>query len=307
MIGVFDSGHGGLTVLRALTARFPDQEFTYFGDHAYAPYGMRSTEEIYQLTRRRVAFLIDRGCRLVVLACNTASAVALRRLQQEWLPVHAPDARILGVFIPVIEALSGQEWSVAGPSRLSPRRIAKTVGVFATRKTVESGAFRTELQERVRGIKVIQQGCPRLAESIEKALDPDLLKGGVRRYCEQMLAKAGRTPIELVVLGCTHYPLVRDYFEAALPPKTPIMDQPSIIADSLARYLDRHPEFRTPVPVPAQVTYLTSGDPAIVTSTAAGLFGEAISFRYFRDDTEPAAEQEPGPTGQSEEMEEETQ
>ncbi|HAJ21772.1 MAG TPA: glutamate racemase, partial [Rhodospirillaceae bacterium] len=106
MIGVFDSGHGGLTVLRALAASLPEERFVYLGDHAYAPYGMRSDTEIYQLTRRRVKDLIDRGCRLVIIACNTASAIALRRLQQEWLPGYAPTCRILGVFVPMVEALT---------------------------------------------------------------------------------------------------------------------------------------------------------------------------------------------------------
>ncbi|MDW3207731.1 MAG: aspartate/glutamate racemase family protein [Alphaproteobacteria bacterium] len=291
MIGVFDSGHGGLTVLRALTATLPDERFLYLGDHAYAPYGMRSNEEIYQLTRRRIADLFDRGCNLVVLACNTASAVALRRLQTEWLPSVAPEKRILGVFVPVVEALTAQDWYVRGPSPYAPPRAARTVGVFATRRTVESRSFPNEIKARAPSMSVIQQPCPRLAEAIEEGLNEDALKRGVERYAGQLLAKAGRTQIDLVVLGCTHFPLVGDYFRGALPKEIRVMDQPDVVAQSLVSYLSRHPEFRRDPSEAPGLTLLTSGDPETVSTIAARFYGAEVSFHHLSGATaaKPAA------------------
>lgn len=281
MIGVFDSGHGGLTVLRALTATLPDERFLYMGDHAYAPYGMRSNEEIYQLTRRRIADLFARGCDLVVLACNTASAVALRRLQKEWLPATAPDKRILGVFVPVVEALTAQDWYVRGPSPYAPPRAARTVGIFATRRTVESRSFPDEIKARAPSISVIQQPCPRLAEAIEEGLSEEALKRGVERYAGQLLAKAGRTQVDLVVLGCTHFPLVGDYFRAALPKDIRVMDQPDVVAQSLAAYLARHPEFKRRPDESPGLSFVTSGDPESVSAIAGRFYGAAAPFHHI--------------------------
>lgn len=298
MIGVFDSGHGGLTVLRALHAALPDERFLYLGDHAYAPYGMRSDEEIYQLTKRRVADLIERGCNLVLLACNTASAVALRRLQREWLPRAAQDCRLLGVFVPVVEALTAQDWYVRGPSPYAPLRPAQNIGIFATKRTVESQAYPTEVKARAPGVSVLQQSCPRLAEAIEEGLDADLLKGGVTRYCEQMLAKAGRSKLDIIVLGCTHFPLVEAYFKEALPRDVRLLDQGAVVAQSMIPYLERHPEFRRkPDEVPG-VSLLTSGDPQTVAPIAERFYGAPTPFHHISgvETTRPeeASEEDPG-------------
>jgi len=146
MIGVFDSGHGGLTILDELSAALPRQTFVYLGDHAHAPYGSRSGAEIYELTRRSVERLFEMGCRLVILACNTASAIALRKLQQEWLATHWPDHRILGVVVPTIEAITAVTWlkrhahlpDRVGHVERTAIRPARVVGVFATPATVRS-------------------------------------------------------------------------------------------------------------------------------------------------------------------------
>ncbi|NMM44134.1 glutamate racemase [Rhodospirillaceae bacterium KN72] len=293
MIGVFDSGHGGLTVLRALVDALPQQRFLYLGDHGFAPYGMRSNEEIYQLTRRRVGELISRGCRLVIIACNTACAVALRRLQQEWLPKHAPDCRVLGVFVPMIEALTGQEWHVQGVSAYSPKRPPQTIAVFATRRTVESGAFPAEVKLRARHLKVIQQSCPRLAEAVEEGLDDDLMRRAVARYCDQLLAKAGSAKIDIVVLGCTHYPILEAHFRAALPPDTRLMSQPDIVAKALVQYLGRHPEFRDTGTEHSTVEFLTSGDPQKVREVSSRFFGADLDFRHLSGWAEPKPEPVP--------------
>jgi glutamate racemase len=250
------------------------------GDHAYAPYGMRSVEEIYQLTKRRLRDLADRGCKVIILACNTASAIALRRLQQEWVPDYAPDVRVLGIFVPVIEALSAQSWYVRGPSPYAPLQPARTIGFFATQKTVESGAFPAEMKRRAPHVSVIQQPCPRLAEAIEEGREADVLKRGVARYCEQMLAKAGRKKLDLIVLGCTHYPLVQDYFIEALPAETRIMDQAGLVAESLKDYLERHEDLDVNQDA-HHLEFLTSGDPDLVSSKAELFSGEKTLFNYI--------------------------
>ncbi len=158
MIGVFDSGSGGLTVLRALVTRLPEQRFVYLGDHAHAPYGDRDPEEIYELTRLNVERLFGLGCSLVILACNTAAAVALRRLQQTWLQQHYPQQRVLGVLVPVVEAVTRVPWQTKEPTAES-ERAASRVAIFATARTVESGAYPREIVCRAPAISVLQQAC----------------------------------------------------------------------------------------------------------------------------------------------------
>src|SRR5690606_22041427 len=161
MIGVFDSGHGGLTVLHALTRRLPGEAFIYLGDHGNAPYGPRPEEEIYALTLAAVERLFAEGCGLVLLACNTASAIALRRLQQEWLPSAAPERRVLGVFVPMVEVLAGVPWCDGAPvppfltsGLVEPDGM---VAVFATQRTIHSGAYPFEIGLRAPHMRVVSQ------------------------------------------------------------------------------------------------------------------------------------------------------
>lgn len=300
MIGVFDSGIGGLTVLRALAERLPEERFCYLGDNAYAPYGARPADEIYALTRRGIDRLFREGCGLVVLACNTAAAVALRRLQQDWLPKAWPDRNVLGVFVPVIESLSGVPWTAPGPTRYSPRRPARTVALFATRTTVQSDAFGRELKARARGLTVLSQACPRLAQAIEEGWADEDIDRGIARYVGALMAKAGGTPIDLVVLGCTHYPLVQEIFARHLPPGVTMLDQPQICADGLADYLARKPHFARKEDEPAgEITFLTSGDPDAIATNAERFYGRPVAFRHI---TAPpaarAAPPAPGPDGE---------
>ncbi|MCR9220768.1 MAG: glutamate racemase [Alphaproteobacteria bacterium] len=288
MIGVFDSGVGGLTVLRALVARLPEERFLYLGDHAFAPYGRRPADEIYALTRRAVDRLFREGCGLVVIACNTASAVALRRLQQAWLPTAWPDRNILGVFVPVIEALSGRKWTAPGPTRYSPRRPARTVAVFATRTTVQSNAFGRELKARAPHLTVLQQACPRLAEAIEEGWAQEDIDRGIARYVGAVMAKAGGTPVDLAVLGCTHYPLVQDLFRKHLPEGVTMLDQPTLCADGLADYLGRRKRFARRADEPAGASrFLTSGDPEAIALISERFFGAAVPFEHLRGDLPP--------------------
>ncbi len=281
MIGVFDSGHGGLTILHALTARLPGHRYVYLGDHAHAPYGARDVEAIYELTRDNVERLFSIGCRLVLLACNTASAVALRRLQQSWLPHAAPDNRILGVVVPTIEAVTKVPWHVTSPPS-GQAHEAKSVVVYATRRTVESGSYRYEIGLRAPAVTVLQQACAGLVDRIEL----DAPEAEIARMVAGFVAAsligigAGTEPSvpDTAILGCTHYPLVATHFAAALPPGVEILDQPDIVADSLGRYLSRHPEFDAPDPANPEPRFFTTGDPARIDPLASRFFGRAVSF-----------------------------
>jgi len=285
MIGVFDSGHGGLTVLHALSERLPREAFTYLGDHAKAPYGPRPPEEIYELTRAAVERLFEAGCLLVLLACNTASAIALRRLQQDWLPAAAPERRVLGVFVPMVEALSAVSWrdGSAVPGCV-PRPVPADglVAVFATQRTIHSAAYPFEVGLRAPRMRVIGQACPQLVAAIEADAPEAVLRELVAGYVAEMLQQTrGRMP-DAVVLGCTHYPLVAHLFAAALPPGLRLLDQPSIVADSLADYLARHDRFAAAPGEAGQRRFLTTGEPAKVSAFASRFFGAEVRFEKAR-------------------------
>lgn len=277
MIGVFDSGHGGLTILHALTERLPREAFTYLGDHGNAPYGPRPEEEIYALTRTAVERLFDEGCLLVLLACNTASAVALRRLQQTWLPEAAPERRVLGVFVPMVEALAGVSWrdgtKVSG--LVAPDGM---VAVFATQRTIHSGAYPFEVGLRAPHMRVVSQACPNLVAAIEADEPESLLRELVQGYVADMLHQTeGRAP-DAAVLGCTHYPLVAHLFAEALPAGVTLLEQPRIVADSLAEYLSRHDRFTAAPETAGSRRFLTTGDPAKVSAFASRFFGAEVKF-----------------------------
>ena len=208
-VGIFDSGLGGLTVLNALTRRLPDVPFVYFGDNAHTPYGVRDADDIYDLTTHGVQCLFDQGCDLVILACNTASAAALRRMQEGWVP---EGKRVLGVFVPLIEALTERKWGDNSP----PREVGvKHVALFATPATVSSRAFQRELAFRAIGVDVEAQPCAGVVDLLEMG-DMILADALVRSHVESLLRRMPRP--EAAILGCTHYPLVEDVFREALGP-----------------------------------------------------------------------------------------
>lgn len=277
MIGVFDSGHGGLTVLHALTERLPREAFTYLGDHGNAPYGRRSEAEIYDLTLAAVERLFAEGCLLVLLACNTASAIALRRLQQGWLPEAAPERRVLGVFVPMVEILAGVSWrdGTKVPGKVSPDGM---VAVFATQRTIHSGAYPFEVGLRAPHMRVVSQACPQLVAAIEADEPEQVLRGLVAGYVAEMLQQTQDRAPEAAVLGCTHYPLVAPLFAEALPDGVQLLDQPTIVADSLAEYLSRHDRFTAAPGEAGHRRFLTTGDPERVSAFASRFFGAEVTF-----------------------------
>ena len=266
-VGVFDSGLGGLTVLEALMRRLPDVPFVYLGDNAHTPYGTRTPDDIYRLTCAGVDRLWAEGCDLVILACNTASAAALRRMQETRVP---PDKRVLGVFVPLIEALTERQWGDNSP----PREVAvKHVALFATPATVSSRAFQRELAFRAIGVDVEAQPCGGLVDAIEEG-DMILAEALVRSH---VAALKRRMPApQAAVLGCTHYPLMLDAFAEALGPDVQLFSQPAIVAESLADYLTRRPAMVGPG---RTAGFLTSGDARAVGAHATRFLRRAIAFR----------------------------
>ncbi|MGY6549249.1 MAG: glutamate racemase [Roseinatronobacter sp.] len=266
-VGIFDSGLGGLTVLGALVKRLPDVPFVYLGDNAHAPYGVRDAEDIFSLTCTNVERLWDEGCDLVILACNTASAAALKRMQETWVPA---DKRVLGVFVPLIEALTERQWGDNSP----PREVAvKHVALFATPATVSSRAFQRELAFRAIGVDVEAQPCAGVVDAIEQG-DMQLAEALVHSHVEALLRRMPRP--EAAVLGCTHYPLVEDAFRAALGPKVSVYSQPDLVAASLDDYLLRRPEM---LGQGRESAFLTTGDPANVSRKATQFLRRQIAFR----------------------------
>jgi glutamate racemase len=245
MIGVFDSGFGGLTVHRALIEALPERDFLYLGDNRNAPYGMRPPIDVLNLTCGALERLFAEGCTLVVVACNTASTVALRWIQQQWLPVRRREdgiaRNVIGIVVPTIEAATGIGCGEDGDLAEAVRQFG-AIAVFATRRTVESDCYPIEIRKRRPDISIAQQACPELAGSIERGVPRRELEALVDRYVGELLERLGAAP-ERVILGCTHYPLVADLFAAALPSGVRMIHQPDATARALKAYLDRHPEY----------------------------------------------------------------
>jgi glutamate racemase len=263
---VFDSGLGGLTVLDAVARRMPATPFVYLGDNAHAPYGVRTADDVFALTCAAVERLWAEGCDLVVLACNTASAVALKRMQETWVP---RDKRVLGVFVPLIEALTERQWGDNSP----PREVAvKHVALFATPATVASRAFQRELAFRAIGVDVEAQPCGGVVDAIEQG-DEMLAEALVRSHVEALKRRMPNP--QAAVLGCTHYPLMQHVFAEALGPGVKVFSQAGLVAEALSDYLDRRPEFRGPGQT---ARFLTTGDPRAVGDRATQFLRRKVPF-----------------------------
>ena len=227
-IGVFDSGYGGLTILQQLRKSLPERDFIYLGDNARAPYGSRSFDVVYEFTRQAVVRLFEMGCDLVILGCNTASAKALRTIQQNDLPLIDPTKRVLGVIRPTVEIIGNLTKS-------------RHVGVVATEGTVRSESYELEIAKLHPDIKVTGQACPLWAAIVEAGeADSEGAEYFVRKRIHQLL---DRDPlIDAIILGCTHYPLLMNALRKAVPDGIRIVSQGKYVAASLVDYLHRHPE-----------------------------------------------------------------
>ncbi|MCB1483943.1 MAG: aspartate/glutamate racemase family protein [Hyphomicrobiaceae bacterium] len=278
MIGVFDSGLGGLTVLRELVSRFKHADFVYLADHANVPYGNRPSDEVVDLTRNAVEELYRRGARLVLLGCNTATAVALRTLQQQWLPFSpwAGTHNVLGIVAPTVEAATQTPWAVTSP-QYPQKYNTDTIAVFGTTRTISAGVFPEEIRKRCPKVTVIQQICSELAGAIEAEKPADELDRLVAEGVAGVLAQAGSIPPHRAILGCTHFPLVEHLFRRHLPPFTRILSQPEVVADSFEDYLHRRPSYLEGSDG-GRLTLLTTGDPADISRVARVFWPEVAAF-----------------------------
>ena len=265
-IGVFDSGFGGLTVLRALVNKLPQYDYLYLGDNARAPYGSRSFETVHRYTLECVEWLLAHNCPLVILACNTASAKALRTIQQNDLEKLNPTARVLGVIRPTTE-------SIGNYSR------TKSIGILATAGTVASGSYPIEIETFFPNLKVAQQACPMWVPLIENNEHNNsgaafFIKKDVGALLKQDAA------IDTVLLACTHYPLIKNEIAAAVPAHVQVLSQGDIVANSLQNYLQRHPEIESRISKEGQRLFYTTDDPQAFNKQAQTFFGEAITSHH---------------------------
>jgi len=278
-IGVFDSGVGGLTVHHRLVERFPQADFVYLADQANAPYGGRPGEEIVELTKAGCVRLFAEGCDVAVLACNTAASVALRRLQQTWLPGYRRElgrpVNVLGIVVPTIEAATGLPWEHEAQWREEKAEKLEVLGVFSTPATTKSRVYEIEIDKRRHDVAVFSEPCPELARMIEAGASRSELAEVIQGHVKALSLRIGRAP-DRAILGCTHYEIVADLFQAALPPGTPLIRQPDATADALERYFARHPEF---APGTSAVRrFLTTGEPGAQNSLVETFWGGALSF-----------------------------
>jgi glutamate racemase len=267
-IAVFDSGYGGLSVLKAIVKHMPEYDFIYLGDNARAPYGNRSFETVYQYTREAVNWFFSRGCPLVILACNTASAKALRTIQQQDLVESRTPNRVLGVIRPTTE--------VAG--LLSK---TKQIGILATSGTVASESYPIEIKKFFPEINVYQQACPLWVPLIEN--NEHLGPGAdyfVKKYADELMAQSVK--IDTVLLACTHYPLLMDKLRAYFPENIKLVAQGDIVAESLLKYIKNHPEIDSRCSKKAALTFYTTDDCSDFDRHAGYFYGEGVrSERVF--------------------------
>ncbi len=260
IIGVFDSGLGGLTVFKYFLKDLPNYNYIYLGDNARLPYGAKSPETIYNYTREAVEFLFKSGCNLIIIACNTASAQALRRLQQEYLPKHYPDRRILGVVIPLVEAIANN-------------KKYKHVGVMGTKATINSNAYKHELQKINPTLKVEQQSAPLLVPLIEEGwMEKPETKMILKKYLRPLKIKQ----IEALILACTHYPFLYKETVKIMGKKIAVPHPGEIIAASLKKYLARHSDLGLKENKKPETKYYTTDDPKLFKELAEKFLEQKI-------------------------------
>jgi glutamate racemase len=266
-IGVFDSGYGGLTVLKEITEKLPQYDYVYLGDNARAPYGGRSFDTVYQYTLQSVEWFFKMGCPLVIIACNTASAKALRTIQQNDLPLMGPDKRVLGVIRPTTEIIGN---------------YTKTnqVGILGTRGTVHSNSYPTEIAKFFPGITVLQQACPMWVPLIEN--NEHLSAGAdyfIKKNIAQLLNQAA--DIDTILLACTHYPLLLEKLQQYVPAGTTLLSQGHIVAKSLQEYLAKHRSLDEKCTKNGKVSFYTTDSTEDFDKQGAAFYGKPIISTYL--------------------------
>ena len=266
-IGVFDSGYGGLTVLKELVAHLPNYDYLYLGDNARAPYGSRSFNTVYDYTLECVKYLFNRGCPLVILACNTASAKALRSIQQRDIALHYPDKRVLGVIRPTTEVIG--HYSKSGH-----------IGIFATSGTVSSNSYPIEIKKFFPQLNIYQQACPIWVPLIE---NNELDNVGTHYFVKEHINKlfAQSRDIDTIILACTHYPILKPIIEKYLPTNIQLLTQGVIVAHSLKDYLHRHQAMNARISKHKRIDFLTTDSTEIFNNHASFFFGAEVKSEHL--------------------------
>jgi glutamate racemase len=267
-IGVFDSGYGGLTILSEIKKRLPEYDYLYLGDNARAPYGPRSFDVVYEFTLEAVNELFSRGCELVILACNTASAKALRTIQQKDLPSIDPDKRVLGVIRPSTEIIG---------------ELSNTnhVGILATEGTVKSESFPIEISKFSPETVVYQHACPMWVPLIENGRH--LSDGGKFFIQEDVKIMMEKDPkIDVIILACTHFPILKEYIETLVPSYVKVVAQGAIIAEKLEEYLSRHSELEAKCSKNGEINFLTSENALDFDKNASKFLGYTITSEHVK-------------------------
>jgi glutamate racemase len=266
-IGIFDSGYGGLTVLKEIVKALPEYDYVYLGDNARAPYGTRSFETVYEYTLQCVQALFSMGCELVILACNTASAKALRNIQQINLPVIDPNKRVLGVIRPTAEVVG---------------KYSKTnnIGVLGTPGTITSNSYPIEIHKFYPDLKVYQEACPMWVSLVEdNKIETEEADFFVQQNLNELLSK--NKNIDTIILGCTHYPLLINKIKKYLPASITILSQGEIVAASLKDYLNRHVALEQKCSKGNSIDFYTTGSPEKFDAAASLFFGKPVRSNYL--------------------------
>jgi len=267
-IGVFDSGYGGLTVLKEIVDQLPQYDYLYLGDNARAPYGTRSFETVYHYTLECVQWFFSQGCSLVILACNTASAKALRTIQQNDLPGIDPTKRVLGVIRPTTEIIGSFSKN-------------KAVGILGTNGTVQSGSYPIEIAKFYPELKVYQQACPMWVPLVE---NNEYQSAGADFFVKKDISKLmDQSPdIDTILLACTHYPLLMDKIQQFAPQGITLLSQGKIVADSLKEYLTRHPEMEARCSKNGQLSFFTTDSTEDFDNHAANFYGKPVKSSHLQ-------------------------
>lgn len=266
-IGVFDSGYGGLTILKEITAKLPQYDYIYLGDNARSPYGTRSFETVYEYTLQCVQWFFKQGCQLVILACNTASAKALRTIQQHDLAGMGTGKRVLGVIRPTTEIIG---------------KFSQTnqVGILATSGTVISNSYPIEIEKFYPGITVYQEACPMWVPLVENnEYNSPGADYFIQKNINNLLQQSAE--IDTILLACTHYPLLMEKIQKAVPAEITVLSQGQIVADSLVAYLQNHPEMEEKCSKNGQMTFFTTDLPEDFDNHAAVFYGKPVKSQHL--------------------------
>lgn len=265
-IGVFDSGYGGLTILKEIRERLPQYDYLYLGDNARAPYGTRSFDVVYRFTLQAVKYLFEQGCHLVILACNTASAKALRSIQQNDLPLIDPSRRVLGVIRPTVE-------------RLGELTKSGAIGVMGTAGTVRSHSYDMEIAKLYPQYRTVSEACPMWVSLVENhEADGPGADYFVKKYVDELFT--ADPAIDTVLLACTHFPVLYDKIRRYVPEHAKVVCQGEIVAESLADYLQRHPEMERCCTRGGTCSYLTTENPESFSSLAREFMNQHVDVNH---------------------------